>query len=63
MIVLGEDMLQNSEKCSVCGKGSVVGNNKPHSLHKTKRVIKPNLQIKNNELVCTKCIKTQTICR
>lgn len=43
--------------CSNCGKQAVAGFNKPHSLHKTKRTIKPNLQKFKNKLVCTNCLK------
>ncbi len=43
--------------CSVCGKKVVSGYNRPNSLHKTKRIVKPNLQKYQNKLVCTSCLK------
>ena len=33
-----------SKVCYVTGKKTVSGNNKSHSLHRTKRTFKPNLQ-------------------
>jgi len=32
------------KECYVTGKKTVSGNNKSHSLHRTKRTFKPNLQ-------------------
>lgn len=56
--------------CAHCGKGAVIGYNRPHSLHKTKRVVKPNLQYFRNPigvsavgartLMCTRCMRTLT---
>lgn len=45
-------------KCFICQKGERVGYNRPHSLHKTKRVIRPNLQKWKGKLVCTRCLRT-----
>ncbi|PIS06660.1 50S ribosomal protein L28 [Candidatus Berkelbacteria bacterium CG06_land_8_20_14_3_00_43_10] len=50
--------------CALCHKGSVVGTNKPHSLHKTTRVVNPNLQTytdpntKVRIRMCTRCMRT-----
>lgn len=33
-----------AKECYVTGKKTVSGNNKSHSLHRTKRTFKPNLQ-------------------
>ena len=33
-----------ARKCYVTGKGTVTGNNRPHSLQATRRTWKPNLQ-------------------
>lgn len=44
--------------CTVCGKSVASGYNRPNSLHKTKRIIKPNLQKYKNKLVCTSCLKS-----
>jgi large subunit ribosomal protein L28 len=50
----------NSTKhvCQICGKGPVSGYNKPHSLHRTKRVVKPNTQRVQGQTVCTRCLRT-----
>lgn len=45
------------KKCEVCGKTATSGNNKPHSLHKTKKTIKANLQKVNGKVVCTRCLR------
>jgi large subunit ribosomal protein L28 len=44
--------------CEVCGKTATSGYNRPHSQHRTKRTIKPNLQKKEGILLCTRCIRT-----
>jgi len=44
--------------CSVCGKREQSAYNRPNSLHKTKRKVYPNLQKKDGELVCVKCIRS-----
>jgi large subunit ribosomal protein L28 len=33
-----------AKECYITGKKTVSGNNKSHSLHRTKRTFKPNLQ-------------------
>ncbi len=47
-----------SAKCAICGKGPVASYNKPHSLHKTKRTIKANIQKVQGKKICTGCLKT-----
>ena len=44
--------------CGICGKGDTVGMNKPKSLHKTKRTVKPNLQTRWGYTLCRKCFRT-----
>ena len=52
-------------KCENCGKHTMVGNRRSHSMRATKRQFKPNLQRvrveENGKYVrrvwCTKCIK------
>lgn len=46
------------EVCAMCGKGDVMGSHRPHSLHKTKRVVKPNLQTKWGYRFCQNCFRT-----
>jgi large subunit ribosomal protein L28 len=53
-------------RCEHCEKVTRFGRNKPHSLKRTNRTFKPNLQktkvLENGRLVskvlCTKCIKS-----
>ncbi len=54
-----------SQRCDVCGKAKLFGNNVSHANNATKRVWFPNLQrvralvdgqVKNID-VCTKCLK------
>lgn len=49
---------QQTKICQICGKGPQASYNRPHSLHKTKRVVLPNLQKINNQWVCTNCSKS-----
>ena len=46
--------------CSQCQRTAHIGYNKPHSLHRTKRVVRPNLQMVNQRLLCTRCQRTET---
>ena len=51
----------SNKHCSICGRGEIVGTNRPHSLHKTKKVVKPNLQkFQGKEYVCVACMRTLT---
>lgn len=56
----------SAKVCAFCHKGDSVGYNRPHSLHKTKRVVKPNLQSYSDPasglkfIACTRCIRTTT---
>ncbi len=45
--------------CQICGKKPTSGFNKPHSLHRTKRVVKPNLQKSEGKIICTRCIRSK----
>ncbi|MBI4948474.1 50S ribosomal protein L28 [Candidatus Berkelbacteria bacterium] len=44
--------------CELCGKTAQFGFNRPKSLHKTSRVILPNLQKWNGLLICNRCRKS-----
>lgn len=44
--------------CSICKKREHSANNKPNSLHKTKKKVYPNLQKKDGQLICTQCLRT-----
>ncbi len=53
-------------KCEICGKTRMFGNNVPHSLHKTKRQWRPNIQKimitrdgqARRAFVCAQCLRT-----
>ncbi|MGA7987531.1 MAG: 50S ribosomal protein L28, partial [Candidatus Dormiibacterota bacterium] len=55
-----------SQRCDICGKGPMTGNNVSHSKVHTKRRFLPNLHathvaIKGKEVkarVCTRCLRT-----
>ena len=57
-----------SQRCEICGKKPMVGNNVSHSKVHTKRRFMPNLQRTRitqggrevRALVCTRCIRTAT---
>lgn len=44
--------------CDLCGKTVSVGYNRPKSLHKTRKEIRPNLQKWAGLLICTRCRRT-----
>jgi ribosomal protein L28 len=46
------------KQCMACGKGDTMSLNRPHSLHKTKRVVKPNFQKKWGLELCQNCFRT-----
>lgn len=58
-----------ARRCIVCDKGTVVGNKRSHSLIKTRRTWKPNLQkirvkikgVPRRAYVCTQCLKGNKI--
>ncbi len=60
-----------SNKCEVCGKGQVSGNNVSHSNRHTRRKWNPNIQsIRVSDegrvrraKVCTRCIRSNKITR
>lgn len=45
-------------KCMLCGKAPSAANNVPHSVHKTKRVMRPNIQSVQGVKMCTRCLRT-----
>ena len=55
-----------SQRCEICGKGPVSGNNVSHSKVHTKRRFMPNLQTAHITVkgrlvrarVCTRCLRT-----
>jgi len=49
-----------NSKCATCGKTKTSGYNKPHSLHRTKKIILPNLQKHDDKLICTRCLRTES---
>ncbi len=49
---------KSTKQCLVCGKGDTMSFNRPHSLHKTKRVVKPNFQKKWGLELCQNCFRT-----
>ena len=52
------ELRHKSQKfCLMCGKSDTVSLNRPHSLHKTKRVVKPNLQKKWGYVFCQNCFR------
>lgn len=57
-------LTMSTTKCATCQKGDTIGYNKPKSLHRTKKVVKPNLQkytdpqTKQKFILCTRCIRT-----
>jgi len=59
-----------ANRCDICGKGPMVGNNVSHANNRTKRRFLPNLQtvkavLPSKEIkrikVCSKCIKAGKI--
>ncbi len=44
--------------CMVCGKMPEMAFNRPHSQHKTKRVVRPNIGMWQGLQVCAQCRKT-----
>ena len=60
-----------SNRCEICGKGSMTGNKVSHSNIKTKRVTMPNLQRVKAVVdgkpvrlrVCTRCIRSGDVAK
>lgn len=46
--------------CQICGKTVSMGYNRPHSQHRTKKQIKPNIQKIRGLYLCTRCLRTIT---
>jgi len=44
--------------CTICQKHPVVGFNRPNSQHRTKRLVKPNIQKIEGKKICTGCLRT-----
>ena len=49
---------RNQLSCFVCGKGATAAYNRPKSLHKTKRVVYPNLVTFGGAKICTRCLRS-----
>jgi large subunit ribosomal protein L28 len=57
-----------AQRCEICGKGPMSGNNVSHSKVRTRRRFMPNLQRVHilvadrpvRRLVCTRCIRTRS---
>ncbi len=43
-----------------CAKRPQMAYHKPHSLHRTKRIVLPNLQKFKQQYWCSRCIRTAT---
>jgi large subunit ribosomal protein L28 len=58
-----------AQRCDICGKGPMVGNNVSHAHNRTKRRFLPNLQSVRANVegrstrvkICTKCLKANKI--
>jgi large subunit ribosomal protein L28 len=58
-----------ANKCDICGKATVTGNNVSHSNKKTRRTMKPNLQTVNviqdgtrkKIKICTRCLRSNKV--
>lgn len=58
-----------SRTCDICGKHTITGNKVSHSLHRTRRVWRPNLIKVKTEVdgttvtikVCARCLKSDRV--
>ncbi len=50
--------VRHAQVCVVCGKGPTASFNRPKSLHKTKRVVYPNLVTFGEGKICTRCLRS-----
>ncbi len=58
-----------SRVCDICGKGSIVGNNRSHAMNATKRRFYPNLHSIKAEIkgevksvkICSSCLKANKV--
>jgi large subunit ribosomal protein L28 len=58
-----------AQRCDICGKGPMVGNNVSHAHNRSKRRFLPNLQSVRANVngratrmkVCTKCLKANKV--
>lgn len=51
--------LKRPSQCQICQKKPVMGYNHPHSVHRTKKIIKPNIQKVKGLFLCARCLRTQ----
>jgi len=51
--------MNTTNSCQICGKSTTMGYNKPHSLHRTKKIIRPNIQKIEGQFICTRCLRTK----
>lgn len=47
-------------ECEICGKKTKIGYNRPHSQHRTKRKIFPNIQKQEGKYICARCLRTES---
>lgn len=52
------DRTQLGRSCLVCSKRSATRLNRPHSLKRTRGVVKANIQTRFGVPVCTRCLRT-----
>lgn len=50
-------ILTTKDLCMICGKTPQMSLNRPHSQHKTKRVVRPNIGKWEGLSICAKCRK------
>lgn len=48
------------ETCQICGRAPRMGYSRPHSIHRTKRKIYPNVQKIHGKFICMNCLRTQS---
>lgn len=53
-------MIYTKDICRGCGRNAQVAYNRPHSLHRTKRLVRLNLQKVHGVRMCTRCQRTVT---
>jgi len=53
-----EQKHKSAKFCVMCGKKDQSGFSRPHSLHRTKRTVKPNFQTKWGFMFCQNCFRT-----
>jgi len=53
-----EKRFKSAKVCIMCGKGDTVALNRPNSLRRTKKTVKPNFQKKWGFEFCQNCFRT-----